>query len=194
MTNSIDLPCDGCGQISSPAHIAERLLRLEWSTRYRPIHIHTLLMCATSQKEERDFLYSPRCELGGECGRVLEVAGISPTGKTLDTVQAEFQRSGFFLTPILECVVDANSFEDGARLISLLDQRLPAMARRIRQSLRPKRVVPISVALGPIVEKIAVLELGCTVVLDGGNPFALDGADAGSATDRLRQALSMHVV
>jgi len=188
----MDLPCDGCGQIASPAHIAQRLQRLEWSTRHRPIHIQTLLLCATSQKEERDFLYSPRCEFGGEAGRVLEVAGISVTGKTWDTVQAEFQRSVFFLTAILECAVDANS-QEGARLLSLLEQRLPAMARRIRQSLRPKRVVPISGALGPLVERIAALELRCPLVLDGGKPFALDGADAGSATNRLRQALAIQM-
>src|SRR5580693_4630430 len=105
MTSSIEMPCDGFGQISSPGHIAERLKRLEWSTRYRPVHIQTLLLCAASQPEEREFMYSPICDFSGEAGRVLEVAGIVANSKSAEIVQAEFQRAGFFLTPVLECVV-----------------------------------------------------------------------------------------
>src|SRR5437899_12101620 len=48
MTNSIALPCDGCGQAATAEHIARRLQRLEWTTRYRPVHIHTLLLGAYS--------------------------------------------------------------------------------------------------------------------------------------------------
>jgi len=37
------LPCDGCGQPASAEHIARRLQRLEWATRFRPIHIQAPL-------------------------------------------------------------------------------------------------------------------------------------------------------
>jgi len=40
------LPCDGCGQPASAEHIARRLQRLEWATRFRPIHIQALLLAA----------------------------------------------------------------------------------------------------------------------------------------------------
>ena len=86
MTKSMDLPCDGCGQISSPAHIAQRLQRLEWTTRYRPVHIHTLLLGAASPGEEREFLYSPSCKFQGEVALLLEVAGISEAGKMGEVV------------------------------------------------------------------------------------------------------------
>jgi hypothetical protein len=192
MTNSMDLPCDGCGQASSPGHIAQRLQRLEWSTRYRPVHIHTLLLCAASQSEEREFLYSPRCDFSGEAGRVLEVAGITAAGKSAEIVQAEFQRAGFFLTPVLECALEGE-LQDGARRLSLLEQRLPAMGTRIRRSLKPKRVALISTELESVAGKIAAMELGCPVVLDGGKPFALDGPNAGEAVRKLREALAIRV-
>src|ERR1700740_33549 len=46
VANSIELPlrCDGCGQKASEEHLTRGLRRLEWATRYRPVHIHTLLL------------------------------------------------------------------------------------------------------------------------------------------------------
>jgi hypothetical protein len=189
MTDSMELPCDGCGQISTPEHIARRLQRLEWSTRYRPVHIHTLLLCAASQPDEKDFLYSPHCEFRGEAGRVLEVAGISAAGKTGETALAEFQRAGFFLAPVLECAFDAESQGDASRM-SLLERRLPELGRRIRRSLKPKRVALISMVLEPVAEKIAAMELGCPLIWDDGKPFGLDGSKANEAVRRLREALA----
>jgi len=192
MTSSIEMPCDGCGQNSSPGHIAARLKRLEWSTRNRPVHIQTLLLCAASQPEEREFLYSPNCDFGGEAGRVLEVAGIGAGGKAVDAVQAEFQRAGFFLTPVLECAFETES-QGGAERLSLLERRLPAMGTRIRRSLKPKRVALISVELEAVAQKIAAMELGCPVVLDSGKPFALDGLNGHEAAKRLREALAIRI-
>src|SRR3984893_2546309 len=56
--NSTDLRCDGCGQPASPEHIARRLQRLEWMTRFRPIHLHTLLLGAFSPLVPAEFLYA----------------------------------------------------------------------------------------------------------------------------------------
>src|SRR6266568_3660815 len=72
MTNSIALPCDGCGQIASAEHLVRRLQRLEWTTRYRPVHINTLLLGAFSPIEEKDFLYSPGDEFHGEAALLLQ--------------------------------------------------------------------------------------------------------------------------
>ena len=189
MTNSIVLPCDGCGQSASTAHIGRRLRRLEWTTRYRPVHIQTLLLCAASPREEDEFFYSPGGAFRGGAATLLDVAGISAAGKTVDAVHAEFQRAGFFLTHILECPLEDGA-GGGAELSALLAQRLPAVAVRIRRSLKPKRVVLISRAVEPILGKIAALELGCPLFLDGGKPFALDGPDAGKAASRLREAIA----
>jgi hypothetical protein len=215
MTSPTNLPCDGCGQISSPEHITQRLQRLEWTTRYRPVHIQTLLLCAASPQEEKEFLYSPGCEFQGEAARLLEVGGIA-AGKTADVVQAEFQRAGFFLTHVLECAFESEARDDsnapsidngrgsardnsnvsamdGSKRLLLLEQRLPAVGTRIRRSLKPKRVALISRALEPIVEKIVAMQLGCPIVLDGGKPFALDGSNAGEAAKRLREALTIRM-
>ena len=189
MTSSSELLCDGCGQEASAEHIARRLRRLEWTTRYRPVHINTLLLGAFSPQEERDFLYAPGGEFHGEAGDLLDALAISTAGKAADAVHAEFQRAGFFLTHVLECPLDRDAGQ-AAESAGLLAQRLQPVATRIRRSLKPKRVVLISQALGPILEKILALELGCPVVLDNGKLFEFDGPAPGNSVAKLREALA----
>jgi hypothetical protein len=186
MTSSIELPCDGCGQIASAGHIARRLQRLEWATRYRPVHIHTLFLGSASPQKQEEFLYSPNGEFQGEAATLFQAAGVSTAGKTAEAVRAEFQRAGFFLTHVLECPIEN---ESGPVLPSLMEQRLPAVAVRIRRSLKAKRVVLISRALETVLEKFVALPLGCPLVLDDGRPFALDGSDTQKAAARLRGAI-----
>lgn len=188
MTSSIELPCDGCGQIASTEHIARRLQRLEWATRYRPVHIQTLFLGSASPQKDEEFLYAPNGEFQGEAAALVEAAGVSTAGKTAEAVHAEFQRAGFFLTHVLECPVENESAATTA-LPSLMEQRLTAVAVRIRRSLKPKRVVLISPALETIMEKFVALPLGCPLVLDAGKPFALDGSDTLRTVARLRGAV-----
>ncbi len=189
MPSTIALPCDGCGQIASTEHFARRLERLEWTTRYRPVHINTLLLGAFSPQEEKEFLYAPGGEFRGEAALLLDALGISSAGKTAEMVHAEFQRGGFFLTHVLECPLDTNAGQE-AEAAALLTERLHLVATRIRRSLKPKRVVLISGALRPILEKILALELGCPVVLDDGKLFEFDGPVPETAVARLREALA----
>jgi hypothetical protein len=189
MTNA-NLPlCDGCGQSASPEHIARRLKRLEWTTRYRPIHIHTLLLGAVSPELDAAFLYSPGSEFEGEAGTILDVAGISAAGKTADALHAEFQRCGFFLTHVLECPLD-RGVNTSASLPELLMKRAPVVAARIRRSLKPKRVVLISEKLDALANQGPPGDLGCQMVLEQGKPFGLDGANPGRAIALLREALA----
>jgi hypothetical protein len=123
---------------------------------------------------------------------VLEVAGIAADGKTAEIVQAEFQRAGFFLTPVLECALEPE-LKDGAKRLSLLEQRLPALGTRIRRSLKPKRVALLSMELEAVAGKIAAMQLGCPVVLDSGRPFALDGLNGHEVAKRLREALAIRI-
>jgi hypothetical protein len=186
MTSSIDLPCDGCAQIASTEHIARRLQRLEWATRYRPLHIQTLFLGSASPQREEEFLYSQGGEFQGEAAALLEAAGVSTAGKTTEAVHAEFQRGGFFLTHILECPIAGDSMAAPV-FTALMEQRLATVAVRIRRSLKPKRVVLISRALEAMLEKIAALQLGCPLVLDSGKPFAIEGADMREGAARLRE-------
>lgn len=179
------LPCDGCAQAASPEHIARRLQRLEWTTRYRPVHIATLLLGAVSPQNDADFLYSGK--FTGEAARLLEAGGITADGKTPETVLAEFQRGGYFLTHVLECPLNAGAEERVAA--GLLAQRIGPVLARIRRSLRPKRALLFDQRLAPFLERISSAELGCPVVLDAGKPFALEGAPGDGALVGLRAAL-----
>ena len=193
------LRCDGCGQMGSPEHIARRLRRLEWATRFRPVHIQTLLLGGVAPCEDAEFLYAPDGEFRGEAETLLRAVGIesgrppfepqgeqdnqkvvptttSPSGKT--AMHAEFQAAGFFLTHILECplepdtntAVKANAGTDAS---IMLRRHLPAVASRIRRSLKPKRVMLVTEMPQDTVQAILALDLGCEVILNDGKPFAL---------------------
>jgi hypothetical protein len=105
MTNA-DLRCDGCGQPASPEHIARRLQRLEWTTRCRPVHIGALLLGAAAPQNDLEFIYSPSGQWNGQAQVLLAAAGITSDGKPPETVLAEFQRGGFFVTHVLECPLE----------------------------------------------------------------------------------------
>src|SRR6266704_2526266 len=189
MTNSIELACDGCGQRASAEHIARRLRRLEWTTRYRPVHINTLFLGAFSPGQDEDFLYSPRGDFGGEAALLLEALGISTKGKAADAVHAEFQRAGFFLTHVLECPLDGEGSLH-AEAQAALRKRLASVATRIRRSLKPKRVVVVTEELTPVLDDILALDLGCPVLLDHGKPFRLESRAGENGVARLSEALA----
>src|SRR2546427_11951448 len=102
MTSSIELPCDGCGQNASTEHIARRLQRLEWATRYRPVHIHTLFLGSASPQKQEEFLYSPNGEFPGEAGGLLGGAGVFAAGKEVGGRYPGVDVGRFFLS---ECFV-----------------------------------------------------------------------------------------
>lgn len=196
MTDATLPTCDGCGQPASPEHIARRLKRLEWATRYRPVHIQTLFLGAASPEADAEFLYAPSTEFHGEAGALLEVSAIAPAGKSADAVLVEFQRRGHFLTHMLECPWEQGT--NGGRSIwpcaagaELLAQRASAVAGRIRRSLKPKRVVLIDRATETLAAKWSSGELGCLVLLNDGKPYDLRDADACHDVARLRSALEI---
>ncbi len=189
MTTSNALVCDGCGQTATAEHIARRLQRLEWATRYRPVHIHTLLLGAFSPREEKEFLYAPGGEFHGEAAHLLDALGISVSGKAAEAVHAEFQRAGFFLTHVLECPLDGEGSLQ-AEAQSALKKRLAAVATRIRRSLKPKRVMAVTEELTAVLDDMLALDLGCPVLLDHGKPFRLESRAGENDVARLREALA----
>lgn len=180
--------CDGCGQPASPEHIARRLKRLEWATRYRPVHIQTLFLGSASPEVDAEFLYAPGTEFRGEAAALLEVSAIAAARKSADSVLVEFQRRGHFLTHALECPWEQGT-GGGRSVVDLLAQRASAVAGRIRRSLKPKRVVLLDAATESLVTKWSSGELGCPVLLNEGKPYDLRGADARHNVARLRAAL-----
>ena len=185
--NSTDLRCDGCGQLASPEHIARRLQRLEWTTRFRPVHIATLLLGAVAPHDDSEFVYSPAGAWYGEAKLLLTAAGLTLEGKSPEAVLSEFQRRGFLLTHVLECPL-----EDGlaGKIQELIGIRLPAMLTRIRRSLKPKGIALISRDLEHVIPALNSAELNCAILLDTTKLFALDGDAASASAKNLREALA----
>ena len=184
--NNADLRCDGCGQTASPEHIARRLQRLEWTTRYRPVHIGTLLLGAVAPQSDSEFVYCPAGKWNGEAQLLLAAAGLEVGGKSPESVLAEFQRAGLFVTHVLECPLESGAV--GA-MDQLVANRLPAVLTRIRRSLKPKRLAPISMLLRQSLPALNSGGLPCTILLDQGTPFALDGDAASASVKNLREVL-----
>lgn len=188
MSSPLIPTCDGCGQEASSEHIAGRLKRLEWATRYRPVHIQTLFLGTASPETDEEFLYSLRDEFQGEAAALLEAAGVSRTGKSRDAVLMEFQRRGCFLAYVLECPLE-QSTNSGHGISNLLTQRTAAVATRIRRSLKPKRVTLLGSRMETLAQKWLSGELGCPLLLNNGRPYDLEGAAGQHDIVQLRAAL-----
>jgi len=158
MANPLLLSCDGCGQLADSAHISRRLRRLEWATRFRPLHIQTLLLAGVAPASDREYLYAPEGKFQGGAENVLRWARIAYEGKSVEAVLAEFQKAGFMLVHLLECPVEADQ-----QVGPLIQKALPGTVARIRRSLKPKRVVLL--AAEPWAERLQAPDLGCPVEL-----------------------------
>ncbi len=188
MSTTSFLPCDGCGQPASPDHFARRLQRLEWSTRYRPVHIQTLLLSAFPSASDSSFLYSEAAPVDGEAAQLLDALQIPWKGTPPASFLGEFQKRGLFLMHLLECPVEQASITAEA-LERRLDEHLPLAAARIRRSLKPKRVVLISTELQAVAGKLTESALGCPVLLHLDQPFEITKNDGASDIAAFRSAL-----
>ncbi|HUI52337.1 MAG TPA: hypothetical protein VLX60_11160 [Terriglobales bacterium] len=155
------LPCDGCGQLASAEHLSRRLQRLEWATRFRPIHIQALLLTAAGPDSDTEFLYNPATNFDGPTVQILAALGLDREGKSFEEIVTEIQRRGLVLASSLECPVEPSS--DAALLHDLLERHLPSALARIRRSLKPKRVLVLSPELQSFLPQLTESSLGCPV-------------------------------
>jgi hypothetical protein len=161
MSNPIHLPCDGCGQLAGPEHIARRLQRLEWATRFRPVHIQTLLLGGVPPQSDDEYIYTPSAPISGEALTILQAVQVSTEGKSREAILAEFQKLGLMLTHVLECpLAPSVSLSETSTLIQ---KHVPAALARIRRSLRPKRVFLISAHLQRLADQLHQVNLDCPV-------------------------------
>jgi hypothetical protein len=157
------LRCDGCGQPAAPEHIARRLRRLELATRFRPVHIQTLLLGQIAPQHDEEFLYSPESKIAGEARNIFVAAQVYTDGKAREAMLVEFQKLGLMLAHVLECPLEGASGDDTALAMKA---QLPAVLARIRRSLKPKRVFLLSAGLAwPY--GLNEASLGCPVVAGG---------------------------
>lgn len=170
------VPCDGCGLPASSAHIAERLRRLELSTRFRPIHIGVLFVALAPAAGPADDFYGPPQALAFS-GPLLEGLGISLSGEKSASQLgpaaagvarlAEFQHRGYYLAYLSECPVFAGS-ESAESIVARL---APTFLRRIRFNYKPKIVAPLGPELLPLVDVLRAAQLGGVATLDQGRPL-----------------------
>jgi hypothetical protein len=187
MENKPGIVCDGCGQTASPEHTARRLQLLEWATRFRPVHIGTLLLGAAAPATDAAFFYSPEGTCVGEAAFLAEIAGIAMADKPKEQLHTAFQRAGFFATHVLECAIEPAS---KAELPQLVASKLPNAITRIRRSLRPKRVALLSVVLEPFAAQLRSALPECKIILNGEQAFRLESGDSSGQIAILRQLLT----
>ena len=133
------VPCDSCGLPATPAHIRDRLARLELATRYRPVHISTLLVCAAAPPRIEDDLYSWERQSASPESReylqsLLAAAGVSSDKSPAEQL-AEFQHLGFYLSRLVECPLATT--EPPADLAQRYGSTL---IKRIQLSYKPRRI------------------------------------------------------
>lgn len=172
----IIVPCDGCGLPASPAHIAERLRRLELSTRFRPIHIGVLFVALAPAAGPGDVLYGPP-DSRAFFDPFLEGLGISTAaeksapesepGAEGTARLMEFQHRGYYLAYVSECPVPAAS-EPAESTIARL---APALLRRVRFNYKPKMIAPLGPELLPLVDVLKAAQVRAVLVLDQGRPL-----------------------
>ncbi|HKM82052.1 MAG TPA: hypothetical protein VJY15_13950 [Candidatus Acidoferrum sp.] len=188
MTTPLSLLCDGCGQSAFPAHLARRLQRLEWTTRYRPVHIQALLLGGIAPQADAAFLYCPEGNYQGEAANLLDALQISREGKSADAILTEFQKRGLLLTYVLECPLEPGVTPPAAQ--QLIGKQLAAVMVRIRRSLKPKRVVLFSKELAALKGKFTETALGTPIFTGAYGPFWLDGSANEREMEELRRALA----
>ncbi|MBS1842439.1 MAG: hypothetical protein JSS69_08225 [Acidobacteria bacterium] len=176
--------CDGCGRESPSEHLARRFERLEQATRYRPIHMQAVFLGALSPKDSGAYLYGGEKQFTGEAAALLRALQIEAAGRNPDAVLSEFQRKGFFLTHVLECALDGEP--ENFDLAQALKKKLPLTMRKLRTSLRSKRIIVISPAMNSAIADLSAGQTGGEVILDGGAAFDLDSAES---TQRLLSRL-----
>jgi hypothetical protein len=150
---------------------------LEWTTRYRPLHIQALLLSGIAPADDANFLYSLDGQFQGEAGALLDALELSREGKSADTILTEFQKRGLLFIHMLECPLEPA--QKNSSLHELLERRIPGTLARIRRSLKPKRVLLLSPELASVQSRFTEAELSIPVLSDQNlHPFQLPIAPA----------------
>ena len=150
-----EIRCDGCGIIAAPEHLRRRVERLELATRFRPIHIDTLILYPAPPQRVEDYFYRPahsREERSASSraffDAMLSAAGINVVeNKSEETLLAEFQRAGMFVTECCECPLEGGGISNE----DLAVRMAPSLLRRVQFSYKPKHILVLSSELAPLI-------------------------------------------
>ena len=178
------ISCDSCGLPANPQHIADRIARLELATRYRPVHITTLLVCTASPARIEDDLYSWERQSAAPGSRaflssLLACAGVSPQKSPTDQL-AEFQRLGFYLAHLAECPLNSSALHT-----NLAKSYGPTLVKRIQFSYKPRRVALLDPVPEGLPEILASANLG-DLLVNGGQGIAIPSSNNSADVQKVR--------
>jgi hypothetical protein len=189
------LPCDGCGLPASPEHIADRLRRLELSTRFRPVHIGILFVALAPEERPEDDFYGPP-ESKEFFAAFLEGLQISPLSDGVDSAAAgdatdsaklvEFQHRGHYLAYLSECPIPAGH-EPAAATVARL---APTLLRRIRSNYKPKLIAPLGQELAPLVDILKGANIAPILTQDRGLPLPYPGTGGREWAELFQRAVA----
>jgi hypothetical protein len=134
--------CDGCGAAVEPEHIRARIERLELATRYRPVHIQTLLIGSAPPVRPEEYFY------------------------TSEAQSAELQRNGLFLVYAVECALG-----DAADASEAVHRAAANVVLRVRHSYKPKSILLFGAGTGELIAPLRDAGLGDRLVLQDGKVF-----------------------
>ena len=166
--------CDGCGAQADDAHIRARIGRLELATRFRPIHIDTLLIDAAPPSRPEDYFYAVAEDRSVRSVRsrmyfdeLMKCADCFSHAAIQEKVAlAEFQRRGLYLASAIECPIGEDTELDAA-----VRKAAPTVVQRIKASYKPKHVALLSEAARELIAPLSDAGWKDRLILDGGGPF-----------------------
>jgi len=181
-----EIRCDGCGTVATPEHLRRRVERLELATRFRPIHIDTLILYPAPPERREDYFYRPAqspeersASSRAFFNSVLSAAKIQlDDGKSEETLVAGFQRAGFFITECCECPVQGAGISNS----DLLARMAPSLLRRVQFSYKPKRILLLSSELAPLIPIFRQAGLAENLLLRGGKPIDMQSRQGGDSS------------
>lgn len=171
--------CDGCTLEAGPSHLRDRIARLEWASRFRPIHITTLVLVPAPPAALADYFYFPAGMPGNPSSRVFvedlfAACDIASRDASREPALRAFQHRGLFLADCIECPLEPNATTQFEPLLASL---MPTLVRRVQVSYRPKSVVLVSKKLVLVAEAFSALGLASSLLAQG-RPLDLpDAAD-----------------
>ena len=147
--------CDGCGREADAEHARRRIERLEAATRYRPVHIQTLLIGTAPPERMEEYFYASEKE------------------------GAELQRNGIFLVYAVECPLPGSADAKEA-----VRHAAPSVVKRVRFSYKPQSSVLFSAETAELIAPLREAGFGERLVLRGDGPFP-DPPDLAGLTARV---------
>jgi hypothetical protein len=163
--------CDGCGLPASPDHISERVARLEFATRFRPVHINTLFVAAAPLSgPENDFYMPPESQ--EFFAPFMKAIGVSDSGEGKEpgadarenniAKLLEFQRRGNYLAYLAECQLSTTD-----TTVAAIARLASTLVRRIQFNYRPKHIAILDEGLSPLIGILDKAGMGPLLSPDG---------------------------